>query len=104
MGDIGTHFPPSEIKWRNKESIFFMEFARKKVSEENYKINNLDITLICEKPKVIQYKSKFIESVSNALKTNRKLINIKGTTTEKLGFLGREEGIACQVSVALSKK
>ena len=49
-------------------------------------------------------QSKFIESVSNALKTNRKLINIKGTTTEKLGFLGREEGIACQVSVALSKK
>ncbi|MFL2661759.1 MAG: 2-C-methyl-D-erythritol 2,4-cyclodiphosphate synthase [Alphaproteobacteria bacterium] len=104
LGDIGTHFPPSENKWKNKESIFFMEFARKKISEENYQINNLDITLICEKPKVSEYKPKFMKSVSNALKTDPKFINIKGTTTEKLGFLGREEGIACQVSVVLSKK
>ena len=77
---------------------------KKKITEENYQINNLDITLICEKPKVVEYKSKFLESVSNALATNPKLINIKGTTTEKLGFTGREEGIACQVSVVLSKK
>ncbi len=104
LGDIGTHFPPSESKWKNKESIYFMKFAKKKIVEGNYQINNLDITLICEKPKVIEYKSEFLESVSNALATNPKIINIKGTTTEKLGFTGREEGIACQVSVVLSKR
>ena len=59
--------------------------------------------MICEKPKVSQYQKKFIKSVAEALDIDDRKINIKGTTTEKLGFLGREEGIACQVSVTLSK-
>ena len=80
-----------------------MKFAKKLLIEENFKINNLDITLICEKPKVSKYKKLFLESVCKSLEVDKSLVNIKGTTTEKLGFLGREEGIACQVSVTISK-
>ena len=103
LGDIGNHFPPTDNKWKNKKSIFFMSHVRKLLINKKYKINNLDVTLICEKPKVSQYQKKFIKSVAEALDIDDRKINIKGTTTEKLGFLGREEGIACQVSVTLSK-
>ena len=102
MGDIGNHFPPNDKKWKDKPSIHFMEYARNLLSQNKFKINNLDITLICEEPKVSKYQKEFIKSVSKALKLNHKLVNIKGTTTEKLGFLGRGEGIACQVSVTIS--
>ena len=102
-GDIGNHFSPDDNKWKDKDSIIFMKFAKKLLIEENFKINNLDITLICEKPKVSKYKKLFLESVCKSLEVDKSLVNIKGTTTEKLGFLGREEGIACQVSVTISK-
>ena len=103
LGDIGNHFPPTDNKWKNKPSIFFMAHAKKLLKNEKFKINNLDVTLICEEPKVSVYQKKFIRSVAEALDIDCKKINIKGTTTEKLGFLGRGEGIACQVSVTLSK-
>ena len=77
-------------------------YTKKLLLEENYRINNLDITLICEKPKVSQFKKEFTKSISKALDIEENIINVKGTTTEKLGFLGREEGIACQVSVILA--
>ena len=103
LGDIGNHFPPTDNKWKNKQSIFFMTHVKKLLKNEKFKINNLDVTLICEKPKVSQYQKRFMKSVAEALDIDCCKINIKGTTTEKLGFLGREEGIACQVSVTLSK-
>ena len=103
LGDIGNHFPPTDNKWKNKQSIFFMTHVKKLLKNEKFQINNLDVTLICEKPKVSQYQKRFIKSVAQALDIDCSKINIKGTTTEKLGFLGREEGIACQVSVTLSK-
>ena len=103
LGDIGNHFPPTDNKWKNKQSIFFMTHVKKLLKNEKFKINNLDVTLICEKPKVSQYQKRFIKSIAEALDIDCRKINIKGTTTEKLGFLGREEGIACQVSVTLSK-
>ena len=103
MGDIGEHFPPTDNKWKNKDSSFFMDFARDLLKKKCYQINNLDITLICEEPKIIDFKSNMIKNVSKILKIRKELINIKATTTEKLGFLGRKEGIACQTNVTISK-
>ena len=80
-----------------------MKYTKNLLIKEKFKINNLDITLICENPKVSKYQSVFVKSVAGALNIDKKKVNIKGTTTEKLGFLGREEGIACQVSVTLSR-
>ena len=103
-GDIGEHFPPSDKKWKNKNSLFFLEYAASILDEEKFKINNLDLTIICEKPKISKYKEKMKEKIAKILNIKKNIVNIKGTTTEKLGFLGREEGIACQVSVLVLKK
>ena len=82
---------------------FLYDFCKKCFRKTTIQINNLDITLICEEPKIIDFKSKMIKNVSEILKINKELVNIKGTTTEKLGFLGRKEGIACLTNVTISK-
>mgnify|MGYP001329412445 CR=1 FL=1 len=103
-GDIGEHFPPSQKKWKDKNSLFFLEYAVKLLDKEKFKINNLDLTIICEKPKMTNYKEKMKRKISEVLNIELNKINIKATTTEKLGFLGREEGIACQANVTVSMK
>ncbi|MBF91922.1 MAG: 2-C-methyl-D-erythritol 2,4-cyclodiphosphate synthase [Rickettsiales bacterium] len=102
-GDIGEHFPPSEQKWKDKPSIFFMNYTKNLLIQKKFQINNLDLTLICEKPKLTKYKEKMKLSISKALLLDKEKINIKATTTEKLGFVGRQEGIACQSVVSVSE-
>ncbi len=102
-GDIGNHFPPTEKKWKNKNSEYFLEYTKKLIDSQNYKINNIDITIICEEPKISNFKEKMRKKISKILKIDINKINIKGTTTEKLGFLGRKEGIACQTISLISK-
>ena len=102
-GDIGDYFPPSEKKWKNKDSKYFLKYSKKILDDEKYIINNIDITFICEKPKISSYKQKMKKVISSILGISENNINIKATTTEKLGFLGREEGIACQVLTTISK-
>jgi len=103
MGDIGEHFPPSDVKWKNKSSKYFLEYTKDLLLKKKYKINNIDITLICEKPKLTKYKKNMKKSIAKILNIHSEKINVKATTTEKLGFLGREEGIACQSSVCITK-
>ena len=69
----------------------------------NFYINNLDINLICERPKVSKYRDKMIKSLSNLLNIDKKLINLKGKTVEKLGLIGKEHAIACEVIASISK-
>jgi len=102
-GDIGEHFPPSNLKWKNKSSKIFLLHSKKLMEENDYKINNIDLTLICEKPKITKYKTQFKEKISILLNVNTQDINVKATTTERLGFLGREEGIACHAIITVSK-
>ena len=98
-GDIGEHFPPSKAEWKNKPSDVFVEFARKLFVEKNAEIQNIDIVIICERPKISSYKISMKKNISSILNIKDDIVNIKGTTTEKLGFLGRSEGIAAQVLV-----
>ena len=102
-GDIGEHFPPSDLKWKNKSSEIFLLYSKKLMDENGYKINNIDITLICEKPKISRYKIKFKKNISSLLNIKPQDVNVKATTTEKLGFLGREEGIACHAVITVSR-
>ncbi len=102
-GDIGEHFPPTEEKWKNKNSEFFLEFTKNLMKKNGFLLNNIDLTIICENPKISKYKQKMKEKISKILEINKDNVNIKGTTTEKLGFLGREEGIACQAIVSVFK-
>ena len=73
------------------------------MKKNSFMVNNVDITVICEKPKISKYKEKMKEKIAKILNIKKNIVNIKGTTTEKLGFLGREEGIACQVIVSVYK-
>ena len=96
QGDIGEHFPPSEQKWKNCDSREMLKKVYEIIQKFSATILNIDLTIICERPKILKYKNKMKEELSAILGISSKRINIKATTTEKLGFIGREEGIACQ--------
>ena len=93
-GDIGTHFPPSDPKWKGAASHIFVEHAVKIVKEAGGRIANADITLICEAPKVGPHREAMTTALSKMLGISPDRISIKATTNEKLGFIGRQEGIA----------
>ena len=93
-GDIGTHFPPSDPQWRGAASRIFVEHAAKIVRKGGGRIANADISLICEAPRVGPHREAMVAALSTMLGIARDRISVKATTNEKLGFLGREEGIA----------
>ena len=103
LGDIGRHFPPSDNKWKDASSLIFLKKAKELIKQENAKIINIDLTFICEEPKISKYYKKMTSFLSKHLEIQENQINIKATTTEKLGFLGRTEGIAAQASVTINK-
>ncbi|MBB5074267.1 2-C-methyl-D-erythritol 4-phosphate cytidylyltransferase/2-C-methyl-D-erythritol 2,4-cyclodiphosphate synthase [Bartonella callosciuri] len=93
-GDIGTHFPPSDPQWKNASSEIFLRHALDIVQQAGGRIANVDITLIAEEPKIGPYRDIMIENLMNMLTISPNRISIKATTNEKLGFIGRGEGIA----------
>ena len=100
-GDIGEHFPPTDMRWKNADSAVFVKQALQLCNQLNASIVNADITLIIEHPKVLPYKAFMRKKVATLLGLTETRVNIKATTTEKLGFLGRSEGIAAMVSVSI---
>ena len=101
--DIGTLFPDNKKKFKNIRSPKMLKLVVKMMSKNEYFINNLDINLICEQPKVSKYRDKIIQSLSNLLNIDSSLINLKGKTVEKLGLIGKEKAIACEVICSISK-
>ena len=101
--DIGTFFPDNKNKFKNIRSPNMLKPILEILNNNNFYINNLDINLICEKPKVSKYRDKIIKSLSNLLTLDKKLINLKGKTVEKLGLIGKEEAIACEVICSISQ-
>lgn len=101
-GDIGRHFPPSDMTFKNMDSAVFLERAVELVAQKNGKIINLDLTLICEMPKITPHAEKMIARVADICKISPSRISIKATTTEKLGFTGRGEGIAAQAIASIA--
>lgn len=100
-GDIGEHFPSNASEWKDCNSSHFLDFAAKKAQKKGYSVSNLDITIVCEEPKISPYKAGMKEFISKILEINDELVNIKATTAEKLGSIGRNEGIATYASVLL---
>jgi len=100
-GDIGTHFPPSDPQWRGARSAQFLAHAIKLAREAGYEIGNVDLTLVCEAPKIGPHRPAMRSAVAQIMGTAESAVSIKATTTEKLGFTGRGEGIAAQAIVAL---
>jgi 2-C-methyl-D-erythritol 4-phosphate cytidylyltransferase/2-C-methyl-D-erythritol 2,4-cyclodiphosphate synthase len=101
--DIGTFFPDNEKKYKNIRSPKMLKPVIDILNKNNFYINNLDINLICEQPKVSKYRIKIINSLSNLLNLDKDLINLKGKTVEKLGLIGKEKAIACEVICSISQ-
>ena len=95
-GDIGTHFSPEDPKWQGADSSRFLLHAYELLTKRGGTLLHLDVTLICERPKIAPYREQMITHISQLLKIAQDRISIKATTTEKLGFTGRGEGIAAQ--------
>ena len=95
-GDIGQHFPPSDPQWRGAASDRFLRHAAELVAERGGRIAHVDVTLICERPKVSPHREAMVARIAEILDLARDRVSVKATTTEKLGFTGREEGIAAQ--------
>ncbi|MEO5759411.1 MAG: bifunctional 2-C-methyl-D-erythritol 4-phosphate cytidylyltransferase/2-C-methyl-D-erythritol 2,4-cyclodiphosphate synthase [Mesorhizobium sp.] len=101
-GDIGTHFPPSDPQWKGAASRLFVEHAARLVRERGGRIANADITLICEAPRVGPHREAMTVTLAEMLGISRDRISIKATTNEKLGFVGREEGIAAIATASVA--
>jgi 2-C-methyl-D-erythritol 4-phosphate cytidylyltransferase/2-C-methyl-D-erythritol 2,4-cyclodiphosphate synthase len=95
-GDIGMHFPPSDPRWRGASSDRFLAYAAALVRERGGTIAAVDVTVICERPKIAPHRDRMIQQVAAILEISADRVSVKATTTERLGFLGRGEGIAAQ--------
>lgn len=103
QGDIGRHFPPSDPQWKGAESHIFLRHAVGLADELGFKINNIDLTLVCERPKITPHAPAMQAALSEITGIAPDRISVKATTSERLGFTGREEGIAAQAVVTLVK-
>ena len=104
LGDIGKHFPDTDPAYKGISSILLLEHVTKLLREHHYEIGNIDATIIAQKPKMAPHIPQMKENIAKALHMEPDCLNIKATTEEKLGFTGREEGIASQAVCLLYKK
>lgn len=104
LGDIGKFFPDDDPKYKGADSKVLLKDAYQHVLELGYEIGNLDATIIAEKPKFRPHIDAMRESIANVLNTDIFNVNVKATTNEKMGYLGRQEGIQAQAVVLLLKK
>ena len=95
-GDIGDHFPPGDPEWRGAPSALFLEHARELVTAAGGRVVHCDITIICEAPRIGPHRDAMRDRIAGLLRLPRSRISIKATTTERLGFTGRGEGVAAQ--------
>ncbi len=102
-GDIGHYFPDTDSQWKDISSLVLLEKVGQVVKERGYKISNTDATIVAQQPKLAPYIDQMKQNIAKALAIGPAQVNVKATTTEKLGFAGREEGIAAD-AVALVEK
>jgi 2-C-methyl-D-erythritol 4-phosphate cytidylyltransferase/2-C-methyl-D-erythritol 2,4-cyclodiphosphate synthase len=103
-GDIGEHFPPSDDQWKDANSELFIQHILKLMQEKGGKLLNVDITIIAQAPRVGPYKAQMKENLARMLAIDPARVNVKATTTERLGYVGRKEGIAAQAVCSVAFK
>ena len=104
LGDIGLHFPNTEERWKDADSALLLKNVNELINAKGYEIGNLDCVLAMEKPKISPYVDQIRKRISKILNAGIDQISIKATTTEKLGFVGRTEGVVSFATVLLMKK
>lgn len=103
MGDIGKHFPDTDEHFKGADSVKLTEHVVWLLQEKGWRINNADITIIAQQPKLAKYIPAMRSKVASVLQIEEECVNVKATTTEKLGFIGRGEGMAAEAVVSLIK-
>jgi len=103
LGDIGKHFPDTDPKYKGISSMVLLEHVGESIKEAGYMVSNIDSVVICQKPKLKDYIPEMVINISGVLKIEKDQVNVKATTTEKLGFAGRGEGIASEAVALLIK-
>lgn len=101
LGDIGKHFPDTDMKYKGISSMELLKHVKKLLDENMYMVANVDVTLIAQKPKISPYTEEMRKNIADVLGIDISRVNVKGTTTEGLGFTGREEGIACEAAASI---
>lgn len=104
LGDIGQHFPDTDPQFKDISSAILLNEAYDLVRQEGYVLNNLDVVLLLEKPKIAPYLQQIQKTIADIFWCNPNQISIKATTTEKLGFVGRGEGVAAMAVVMLQER
>lgn len=104
LGDIGVHFPPTDERWKDCDSVVFLSHCQQLIEEQGYQIGNIDCTLIAEQPKINPHVLVIRSRLAEILELDLNQISIKATTTEQLGFTGRNEGMAAQATCLLFKQ
>ena len=102
LGDIGRHFPDTDSQWKNANSRDLLAAVYSKVKEQGYALQNLDLTIVAQQPKLAPHIDEMCANIAETLGCERSAVNVKATTTEGLGFSGRKEGIAAHAVVLLS--
>jgi 2-C-methyl-D-erythritol 2,4-cyclodiphosphate synthase len=102
-GSIGVHFPNSDNRWSNATSSIFVQYAFLLVKKKGYRVNNIDLTVICQEPKIMPHAANIKGSISQLLEINADQVNVKAVTGEGIGAIGRGEGIAAQTIASLIK-
>lgn len=103
-GDIGSLFPPDDDKWLGADSLKLLAIVKQRMDEKGYFLVNCDMVIMAERPKMLPHIQKMKQNIADVLEVEVEEIGIKATTTEKLGFVGREEGIAAEAVVLLDRR
>ena len=102
LGDIGQHFPDTDPQFKGADSKVLLKHVYQLILDRGYRLNNADITVACERPKLAKHNLEMRQSIADVLDVDVTQISIKATTTEKLGFTGRQEGILSMATVLIS--
>jgi 2-C-methyl-D-erythritol 2,4-cyclodiphosphate synthase len=103
LGDIGRHFPDTAPKYRGISSLTLLEGVRRLLDEAGFRVNNIDATIVAEKPKMAPHIPAMVTNIASAVNADRSAINVKATTTEGIGFAGRGEGMAAYAVASIRK-
>jgi 2-C-methyl-D-erythritol 4-phosphate cytidylyltransferase/2-C-methyl-D-erythritol 2,4-cyclodiphosphate synthase len=101
LGDIGDHFPPSDPRWKGAPSDVFLSHAAKLTRQAGARLDHVDITILCEAPRISTHRQAMRARTAAILELSLDRVSVKATTTEKLGFLGRAEGLGAQASASV---
>ena len=103
LGDIGKHFPDTDPQYKGADSLKLLEIVAQKVSEAGYRVSNIDVTMIAQKPKLRPYIEQMERNIADAVGIDALRVNVKATTEESLGFTGEEKGMACHAVCLLEE-